>query len=520
MKTLFIAIASLIFIAGNAQQAGTLNTQFSEDGWDASVYGNNNALTLNKTIIQTDGKILACAAANLATEGCQAVIIRYNSDGTIDTTFGGGDGMVRSKDDESINLYLRAAGMALQSDGKILIAGHNLYSSERIFRLNTDGTFDSSFGINGVLDIPKPNFEFIYHIAVQSDNKIVVAGKSRRVINGIMTPHVFVWRFSKNGTLDTSFGILGAISYNLSLWSGLGENYLNINDLIVLPDNKIVLNQSFAGIAGYNVLFRKFNANGTADLTFGIYGNAIRTEFYEGGSHRNSSSSLQQDGSIVFSFTSFEEEANYSESIFRVSADGEFDHSLHIELGENTTSPNPITVIVNGSRIYVVRKEKAENLSYNMIQCYDLIGNILTTFGENGTALVNQNNIPISSEAEATISEDGNIYLSSYISDSTNQDNTLFLVSNIVGFNSNLSIKENSATTINVAPNPTSGLLYISNLHNLNIDKIEIVDMLGKKVITNTIKATTVDLSNYSSGIYLVRLYSGQSVYKRRVVKK
>jgi len=250
MKTLFIAIASLIFITANAQQAGTLNTQFSEDGWDASVYGSNNALTLNKTIIQTDGKILTCAAANLANEGCQAVIIRYNSDGTIDTTFGGGDGMFRSKDDESINLYSQPAGIALQSDGKILIAGHNLYSSERIFRLNTDGTFDSSFGINGVLDIPKANFEFIYHIAVQSDNKIVVAGKSRRVINGVMTPHVFVWRFSKNGTLDTSFGILGAISYNLSLWSGLGENYLNINDLIVLPDNKIILNQSFAGIAG------------------------------------------------------------------------------------------------------------------------------------------------------------------------------------------------------------------------------------------------------------------------------
>lgn len=508
-------------IAISAQQAGTLNNEFSQDGWDASVYANDEGFSINKTIVQPDGKLLACAEANFSDQGYEALLIRYNTNGTLDTNFGGGDGIVRSiADDVAVNLHSSAAAMALQDDGKILIAGTNFNNSERIFRLNADGTFDLSFGINGVVDVPRPNSECIYHIAVQSDNKIVASGRSRMIINGVVTPHIFLWRFTENGAFDSSFGTGGVVTYNFISMSGLGENYLKNNDLLILPDNKIVVNQTFAGVSGYSVLFKKFNSNGSADLTFGNNGNAARTEFFEGGTSRYSSSSLQQDGSIVFSFTSFEEGTNYSESVFRVSPEGFFDHSLHIELGNYSINPDPIKVLVNGNRIYIYKKENAENSSFAIIHCYDLIGNPIPTFGENGSARINQNNIPTSYQTQASISENGNIYLVSHAEDLTTSDAIMLLVSNVIGFDSNLSIKQDFTPEIVLAPNPTPGQLHISNLDNAVIDKIEIIDMNAKVLSSNTDEVKILDLSTYSSGIYLIRLHSGPSILEKKIVKK
>ena len=513
-------VAFLISYVVNAQQAGMLNNQFSQDGWDASIYGNNSDFEIKKTIIQSDGKLLICAEAKLTDDGYQAVLIRYNTDGTIDTTFGAGDGIVRSKEDVLLNLYCRAVGMILQNDGKILIAGENLNNTERIFRLNSDGSIDLTFGINGIVDMPRPNGERINHIAVQSDNKIVVSGKEKRIINGILTPQIFLWRFTENGNLDSSFGLNGVVGYNFVLWSGVGENYLKDNDLLILADNKIVVNQTFAGIGGYSVLFKKFNSDGSPDYNFGINGNAVRTEYFEDGISRYSSSSLQQDGSIVFSFTSFEEETNYSESIFRLSAEGIFDHSLHIELENYSLNPDPVKVISNGNKIYVIKRENAAISSFNKIHCYDLFGNIRPTFGENGIGLINQNNIPIGNKTEAIISEDGNIYLSSHVADSTSSDISMFLISNIIGFDANLSVKQTSTNDIVLAPNPTSGLVNIFNSNNLCIDKIEVVDILGKAISINPGEIETLDFSNYSSGVYIVKLYCGHSVIEKKIAKK
>lgn len=171
-KTLYSLSIAGLSIAANAQNPGILNPDFNVVGWD-SLYGNNNGLFTHKTLVQSDGKIVFCAEANFSDEGHQAVVVRYNPDGTPDTSFGG-DGVVRTKDDNAINSETRGYGLALQSDGKLIIAGDQFYSTERIIRLNTDGTPDNSFGVNGVVDFSRSNDEFIYHVNVQSDDKILV----------------------------------------------------------------------------------------------------------------------------------------------------------------------------------------------------------------------------------------------------------------------------------------------------------------------------------------------------------
>ena len=116
--------------------------------------------------------------------------------GELDPTFGGGDGMV------SLSVSSAdATAVALQSDGKIIVGGDT-----SLVRFSADGSLDTTFGNNGVAAIPfsGPSGE-IYDVAVQADDRILVAGSSR-----VSTRyHMAVARMTASGALDTSFGTSG-----------------------------------------------------------------------------------------------------------------------------------------------------------------------------------------------------------------------------------------------------------------------------------------------------------------------
>lgn len=80
-----------------------------------------------------------------------------------------------------------------------------------------------------------------------------------------------------------------------------------------------------------------------------------------------------------------------------------------------------------------------------------------------------------------------------------------------------LDIKENFFSTISVAPNPTSGSITISS--EFTIKNVEVFNMLGRKVIS-TSNSNTIDLSACQSGIYLLRVHAGDSVFTQKVVKQ
>jgi uncharacterized delta-60 repeat protein len=515
---LFLFLATSLF----AQTPGTLNIDFSQDGWDDSVYGNNNGFNINKTIIQPDGKILVCAEASFSNEGHQAVILRYHPNGTVDTTFGEGDGVVRSKNDPNINLYTRANGMAIQNNGKIIVAGDQFYNSERIFRLHADGTLDSTFGTDGVIDMNRPNSEFIYHVAVQSDNKIIVCGKESRFVNSVIEPHVFLWRFTADGVLDATFGNEGIVSYNSNAWLGAFETYMVINDLIILPDDKIVVNQSFTKFPNSFVMLRKFNANGTSDDSFGTNGEVLKSEAISEGNYKYSSSSIQEDGGIISSFTEYNAiDLNYTESLFRVNTSGELDPSLNINLGNPTNFPPFTQIIVSGNQFYYFKKVNQEGSSFDQIQAYDLSGNPITTFGNNGIAIIDQNSIPTSYPADAAVTALGNIYLASSITDPDNSENLLFLLSNIIGYENNLSIHNTlQPETIHVYPNPTSGITSISTLENVVINKIEVIDLLGKTIVVKDENTSQIDLSDMTQGMYLFKIQVRDVVIQKKIIKQ
>lgn len=507
MKSNFtISLSSFLLLVLHAaifgQTPGTFNTNFSSNGWD-TVTANDNGFYVNKMIEQADGKILICGEANFSNEGHQAVVIRYNTNGTLDTEFGEGDGMVRSHDD--YNIYTRAYGMALQNDGKIIIGGDQFYNSERIIRLNQNGSLDLTFGENGVSDFNRSNSEFIYHVGVQSDNKIIVCGRETRQLNGTIKPHVFLWRLTADGDLDPTFGNAGVVSYIAEEWQNVFEPYLIINDLIILPDDAILINQSFTGQTDNFVLLRKLNANGTSDNSFGVDGNAFKSKVFNWGVYTYSSCAVQEDGSIVSSITTRNaNEGTYSESLFRVNAEGVEDESFALEFNVENPFPSFLRMAILGNKIYTLSKLD-EQSDFLKIYCSDLNGNLVNNFGTSGVVELSQNEVPSSNNGHFLISANGTLYNSSSISDPNNNSNAQFLTSSVFGFPYESSVGMNKVTVSNpltIYPNPSNTSIFIQG-DDLHKNQYLITDIQGKTILYTT--NNEMDVSEFPNGIYILR---------------
>lgn len=521
--TLIFLIAISTYTA--AQNPGTLNPVFSGNGWD-SIFGNNNGFEITKILMQADEKILVCAEGTFSSEAHQAIIVRYTPDGFPDATFGGGDGMVRSREDENINLFTRAYGMALQSTGKIIVAGDQLYNSERIFRLNQDGTLDGSFGTNGVIDLERPNAEFIYHVAVQSDDKVIVCGREMRLVAGVLEPHVFLWRFTADGERDFSFGDAGVVSYNSSTWLGGFESYLVINDLIVLPDDAILVNQTFT-VYPYNyVMLSKLNANGTHDASFGAGGHFLKSVKSNDGNYTYSSSAVQENGSVISTLTTRDTlNLTYTETIFRVDALGQPDPSLSLEAADPEYQIVRSELHVAGNLFYHYRKSDYNTAySHVAIRCYDLNGSPLTGFGSGGLAIIDQNDIPVSSFGSMVVGENGDLFISSGIPDPVNFSNALFLTSRIKGASNNVSVNNHQFTnSFTVYPNPSSGLCYLRSSSDTSGGfTVEVKNSLGQTVISEPHFKTdeAINLSNMPVGMYIIKISNQRNVEFFKVLKQ
>ena len=85
---------------------------------------------------------------------------------------------------------------------------------------------------------------------------------------------------------------------------------------------------------------------------------------------------------------------------------------------------------------------------------------------------------------------------------------------------SSLEITNFVAKQVSIFPNPTTGIVTISNQDNLTIDKIEILDILGKTVSVKTDNTSQVDISHLSNGIYIFKIYSGETVFQKKIIKQ
>jgi uncharacterized delta-60 repeat protein len=154
-----------------------LDTSFAGDGigtYNLSQAGSQ----ADDVLVQPDGKILA------AGYGDGYAIGRFNADGTPDTTFGGGDGVVATYFNQPCCGLGAAVALGLQSDGRIVFAGQwtpdedSFIDEWAVGRLSADGVPDSSFGTNGLATSDLPGSSIAVGVAIQSDGKLLAIGGS------------------------------------------------------------------------------------------------------------------------------------------------------------------------------------------------------------------------------------------------------------------------------------------------------------------------------------------------------
>jgi uncharacterized delta-60 repeat protein len=281
---------------------GTLDTTFNVgSGINGTAIG---------SAIQSDKKLIVGGKFTAYNNVSCSSIVRINYDGTRDTTFNIGTGLLGGSGSAGGN---NANNIQVQTDGKILVVGNfAVYSgsaNNNIVRINTNGTKDTTFNV-GVGFSPGGLFK-TNNCNIQPDGKIVVVGNftsySGSAVNRIV-------RINTNGTKDTTFNI-GTGFGNETWWSSLQ------------PDGKIVVIGAFTGYSGStNPGIVRLNTDGTKDTTFNV-GTGLNGVSY--------GSTVQSDGKIVCvgAFTSYSGSA--VNRIVRINTDGTRDTTFNVGTGLN-----------------------------------------------------------------------------------------------------------------------------------------------------------------------------------------
>ena len=216
--------------------------------------------------IQPDSKIVAAGPSSLA---------RYNSDGTLDSSFAQ-TGSLRTG--ISAGFLGDACDVALQPDGSIVLVGVKDNGSATgedfaVQRYTASGTADPNFGTGGTVTTDfNGSTDRAYAVAVQPDGKIVVAGHATNAARtGI---DIALARYTSDGSLDPSFGTAGRVTTAIPGAASFGfAATLDHQGRIVLAARVSAGGGDEIGVARYGadgVLDQSFDDDGIAVTAFGL----------------------------------------------------------------------------------------------------------------------------------------------------------------------------------------------------------------------------------------------------------
>jgi uncharacterized delta-60 repeat protein len=353
----------------NSTVDGSLDITFGGDG---IVLTTSTGQFLGRRVVaQKDGKIVAAAVqdSNVASD---FTLVRYNNDGSLDTSFGG-TGIVTM----NFGGAEQVGGVILQDDGKILIGGASNNSSvldALIARYTPSGSLDTSFGTGGST---RTIFGFnigISGIAIQQDGKIVVGGDAGT--------DFIVMRYNTNGTLDGSFGTSGVATTDLGAID-------DTRDIFLQRDGKIVAVGTTNAQA--QVALVRYNTTGTLDTSFGGGTGIVITDISPGNSEDLLSVTEQKDGKILVCGNASTNIVDFI--IARYNSDGSLDTSFNgtgsiiLNLGGSDFAQK--VLVQKDGRILIAGY--GGSTSDVKIVRYHYNGTLDTSFGSAGTGIVTVN---------------------------------------------------------------------------------------------------------------------------------
>ena len=303
---------------------GSLDTTFNKKGIVTTTIGDfdDEAFAL---AIQPDGKLVAAGYSYNGTQYGFA-LVRYNTDGSLDTTFNT-TGIVTTAIGTTNDV---AYGVAIQSDGKMVVAGRSFNGTAFEFalvRYNADGSLDTSFNTTGIVTTAIGAFDDeAFALAVQPDGKLVAAGHSNT--GSLVNPvNVFALvRYNSDGSLDMTFHTTGIVT------TAIGAFDDEAFALAIQPDGKLVAagysnTGSLANPVNVFALVR-YNSDGSLDTTFHTTG--IVTTAIGAFDDEANALAIQSDGKLVAAGISFDDTLlQYKFALVRYNTDGSLDTTFH-----------------------------------------------------------------------------------------------------------------------------------------------------------------------------------------------
>jgi len=417
-----------ILIAGEADVLGFGNfdivlARLNTDGaFDAS-FGNNGKVTTNlpnsrpdygrALALQPDGRILVAGYSNRPTTGDDFALVRYNSNGSLDTSFDG-DGIVTT--DILTNREDRATSVALQSDGRIVIAGYTNNPSFKndfaVVRYNTNGSLDSSFNGTGKVttDLNLNSDDIGNGVTMQSDGKIVVAGQSADDFG--------VVRYNSNGSLDPGFGGGDGI-----VNTNFGSGATDIGRAVVVQSNGKI---TVAGRSRSELAFARYNADGTPDTSFDVDGRLVQNagNNYISGHGGYWGMALQADGKIVAAGDGWRDGFGNDFVVSRLNANGTFDATFgggdgiaSTDINGRFDEPRSVAIQPDG-KIVVAGAAQNSTGGYDFaLVRYNIDGTLDTSFDGDGIAITDINGHGNEGAYAVALQPDGKILVAGHTND-------------------------------------------------------------------------------------------------------
>ncbi|TKK68951.1 T9SS type A sorting domain-containing protein [Ilyomonas limi] len=340
---------------------GVLDSSFGVNGKVITDF-NSSTDEANSMVLQ-GGKIIVAGSGHNYSD---FALVRYTSDGAIDSSFGV-NGKVTT---DFNNDYAVAYSIALQED-KIIVSGStqnpvNDNNDFALARYTADGKLDASFGKNGKVTTDFNSSEDHANTMALQGNKILVGGYS---LGG--SADFALARYTTDGVLDSSFGENGKVTTNF------GFSSEDIAYSIALQGDKIIS----AGYTGYYPIYdfalARYTADGILDSSFGdngkvitAFNSSIDDENYESAT----SIAIQEDKIIVAGFTG-DNRGSADFALARYTTDGVLDSSF----GENGKVITPLggsatiqDIAVHQNRLYAVGSTSQPDGTYGIIAAYEL----------------------------------------------------------------------------------------------------------------------------------------------------
>ncbi len=433
---------------------GIIDTAFGQNG-HYSFHDNASDNYGGAVAIDADGKIVITGNGYFSDSSSNdVIIIRLNTDGTLDTTFDGGvviTDIDNSGDDDS------ADAMLIDSDGKILVAGSQrprTHANLVLIRYDTNGSIDTTFGTDGYSVVDLGNDLYANAITQDHDGNIIVAGKYR-----LGSYQGIALRLDDNGTLDSTFNANGYVTTNV-------KSLVNTANAVAVDDeNKILLLGSGRDDTRYYMTLHRFDTNGSLDGTFGG-GDGLIDEILSDSDDDYGEEILLDDSGNIIVIGRSDSSSDSRTFIARYDSDGTLDTTLGdggIVFHSNGGNTDANRAVYDGNKdIIVVRGIDNSTMDYLLSRI--LMHDAPTDITLSGSSILENNSIgDLIGNLTATDSDAGDTFTFSFTCNTTGADDASF---NIVGDVLNIEVVADyeSKTDYDIC-------IQVTDSYNLSYDK-------------------------------------------------